>query len=52
MNQYFLSILNIGGTLGLFTGMSILSIIEIGFWISKCFLYFLRPLAPQEWNPA
>lgn len=27
---------NIGGTLGLFCGFSILSVVEIFFWIGKC----------------
>ena len=29
------SFIVLGGNLGLFTGMSILSIVEIGFWISR-----------------
>ena len=45
-------ILFVGGTLGLFTGMSILSMIEIGFWILKCILSYKKPLIPEENAPA
>ncbi len=31
----------LGGTLGLFTGMSLLSLIEAGFWIVKYLLHLL-----------
>ena len=34
----------LGGTLGLFTGMSIMSMIEIVFWAFKYILNFLRGL--------
>ena len=29
-------IASVGGTLGLFTGMSFLSLVEIMYWLSKC----------------
>ena len=34
----------IGGTLGLFTGMSILSMAEFVFWMIKIMIAFLKPL--------
>lgn len=37
-----------GGTLGLFTGMSILSIIEMTFWIFKFFMNLLKALASRK----
>ena len=42
---YFnLKILFVGGTLGLFTGMSLLSIIEIGFWLAKIPIFLCKKL--------
>ena len=42
--------LNLGGTLGLFTGMSIMSMIEIVFWTSKYILNFLKILISAPKN--
>ena len=39
-------ILFLGGTLGLFTGMSILSMIEIGFWICRLIVAGLSDVKP------
>ena len=41
-NKYNNCIQFLGGTLGLFTGMSILSMIEVVFWTLKYILNYLK----------
>ena len=40
--------LKLGGTLGLFTGISILSLMELVFWIIRYFARKVPPLAAKE----
>ena len=41
-------IASIGGTLGLFTGMSFLSLVEIVYWLSKCLFQTARGLKREK----
>ena len=47
-DNYTFSICVTGGTLGLFTGMSILSMVEIMFWLAKMLLAFLQSISKQS----
>ena len=37
-----------GGTLGLFTGMSILSMIEAAYWFLKLLWQFMKPMQKKS----